>query len=96
MSVYELILLLGEKSNQKEKALGVISEVLKEGSGKVVSERSLGLRDLAYPIDKQVKGEYYLIEMEAQAQTIKPLNQKLRLSGSVLRYLIVKRGERES
>lgn len=77
----------------REAILSTLSGLIAQGKGKIAKENALGVRELAYPIDKQNKAEYYLVEFEAEAEILKNLDQKLRLSESVIRHLLVKKGK---
>ena len=48
-----------------------------------------GMRDLAYPIQKQGKGFYNLVQYEASAGTSEELERLMRLSDEVMRCMTV-------
>lgn len=52
-----------------------------------------GRRRLAYEIDKQREGYYVLFDAAIDAKNITELERNLRLSTSVLRYLLVRKDE---
>jgi small subunit ribosomal protein S6 len=49
-----------------------------------------GRRKLAYLIDKQREGYYVLFEAEIEPKALPELERNLKLSTSILRYLIVR------
>jgi small subunit ribosomal protein S6 len=61
-----------------------------DGLGAVNRIDRWGRRRLAYEIDKQREGYYVLFEAEIDAAHLNELEQNLRLSPSVLRYLVVR------
>lgn len=93
MPTYEMMVLLREglEKKDKEAILATISQTIGEGKGKIIKEDPLGKKTLTYPIEKETEADYYLFEIETLQDTFSPLNQKLRLSDAVLRYLIVKK-----
>lgn len=60
-----------------------------------------GMRDLAYPIQKQRRGYYIVIEYTAGGDAVKELERTMRIADEVLRFVsvrveAVKRKERPS
>ena len=49
-----------------------------------------GLRDLAYPIEKQSKGFYSLLRYRSTVRAVEELERTMKLSDGVLRYLTVR------
>ena len=61
-----------------------------EGQGATVTHfEEWGIRDLAYPIEKQGKGFYNLIQYQASAGTSEELERLMRLSDEVMRCMTV-------
>ena len=72
-----------------------VGEVLKglcEKAGlKVVKIEELGKIKLAYPIDRQRFGVYFLLFLEGDGSEITKLDQNFRLSEQVMRHLVIAR-----
>jgi small subunit ribosomal protein S6 len=49
-----------------------------------------GIRDLAYPIQKQFKGFYALLRYRSTVGAVEELERTMKLSDGVLRYLTVR------
>jgi small subunit ribosomal protein S6 len=49
-----------------------------------------GTRELAYPIQKQTRGFYVLLQYRGQPGVVKELERNLRISDDVLRYVSVR------
>ena len=61
-----------------------------EGQGATVTHfEEWGMRDLAYPIQKQNRGLYNLVQYEASAGTSDELERVMRLSDEVIRCMTV-------
>lgn len=58
--------------------------------GQVTKINRWGRRKLAYEIDKQRDGYYVQMDAEIEARNLPELERNLKLSASILRYLIVK------
>lgn len=63
--------------------------VLTSQGAEITHFEEWGLRDLAYPIQKQAKGYYNLIQFRASAGTTDELERVMRLSDEVMRCLTV-------
>ncbi|MBL8116262.1 MAG: 30S ribosomal protein S6 [Anaerolineae bacterium] len=61
-----------------------------EERGQVTKIDRWGRRKLAYEIDKQRDGFYVLMNAEIDPQNLPELERNLRLSPSVLRYLLIR------
>lgn len=61
-----------------------------EGQGATVTHfEEWGMRDLAYPIEKQNRGFYNLVQYQASAGTSDELERVMRLSDEVIRCMTV-------
>ena len=64
--------------------------VIKENGGVVAKTEDWGLRDLAYKIDKNRKGYYTLLAIDAPATAVIEMERLMRLDENVLRHLTTK------
>ena len=63
--------------------------------GKVTKRENWGLRNLAYKIQKNRKGYYMLMNIDAPADAIIEMERLMRLDENLIRYLTVKVEELE-
>ncbi|MEQ8677445.1 MAG: 30S ribosomal protein S6 [Aggregatilineales bacterium] len=90
---YELSLVIRVDSNEE-----VMNDVVTEVKGWVeVDESSAvtkidrwGRRKLAYEIDRQRDGYYVIMQAEIEPTSIDELERNLKLSNSILRYLLIR------
>jgi small subunit ribosomal protein S6 len=73
-----------------EKLAETFTAVLAELGGKVVKKEYWGLRALAYKIQKNRKGHYIYMCLDAPAAAIKELDRKYRLNEDVIRFLTIR------
>lgn len=59
-------------------------------SGEVDEIHDWGLRELAYPIEKQTRGNYILAQYKAGSEVVNELERTMKLSDEVLRYVSVR------
>lgn len=93
MTNYEIMFIV--KSTLDDAAQKSIAKetqsLIADNKGKVIEFKEMGRKKLAYPINKEVSGFYYLMNVEANAETIKEFDRKLRINENILRHLILKK-----
>ena len=67
-----------------------LSGFLTENGAKIGKTEYWGLRNLAYPINKQRKGHYSLLNIDGPADAIQELERRLRISDDVMRYMTIR------
>ncbi len=77
----------GEKIAALNDAIGKLIE--KEG-GTIVRMDDIGMRTLAYPINKRTEGYYVLFEIDGTGQEILELERRMRVNDLIMRYLTVR------
>lgn len=88
---YELVYVLNPQIGEEkiEAAKQRIEDLIAE-HGEVVETDVWGQKRLAYEIEDQTEGFYVLVNFKSQADFPKELERVLKISDSVMRYLIVK------
>ena len=66
------------------------ASVIENNGGKVSKHENWGLRTLAYKINKNRKGYYMLMNIDAPAPAVVEMERLMRLDENLLRYLTVK------
>lgn len=92
MAFYEHVLISRPDISpaQVETQIEQITELLKEKGAKIGKNEYWGLRNLAYPINKQRKGHYSLLNIDGPAEAIQELERQHRISDDVMRYMTIK------
>ncbi|MDL2266876.1 30S ribosomal protein S6 [Desulfovibrio sp. OttesenSCG-928-G15] len=95
MRQFETLLLLSpELSTDARTALvdGFKAIIEREG-GKMLLEDVWGMRDLAYPVQKQMRGFYVRLEYAAPGALVKELERNIRIAEGVFKFITVKLAE---
>ncbi len=97
MHQYEIALVLDATIEDEARAdlLEKIKDLIVRFEGKVTDVEEWGKRKLAYKIQKMPEGYYYFIQIEAPGTMPDEMEQRLRITDHVLRYLIVRKDEEE-
>jgi small subunit ribosomal protein S6 len=62
-----------------------------EGLGAEITDvQEWGLRELAYPIQKQTRGTYVLLQYRCKPDVVKELERNLKIADEVLRFVSVR------
>jgi small subunit ribosomal protein S6 len=73
-----------------QKLNDAVGKLIKKEGGEVVRMDDIGLRNLAYPIQKKNEGHYVLFEIEGSGQEIAELERRMRVNDMILRYITVR------
>ena len=92
MSFYENTLVAKQDLPKPEldKIKEKYADLINKNSGKVVKIEEWGLLNLARKIKRYNKGFYIHYKFEGNKQTVDEINKKIKIDGSIIRYLIVK------
>lgn len=91
MSLYESVFIARPNlsSTQVDKLSERFVEIIKDNGGKVEKIESWGLRTLAYPIKKNKKGHYVLLNIDAPAAALSEMERNMRINEDVIRHMSV-------
>ena len=92
MRKYEIMYILRanlDEEGRKAEMENLAALLEKMGAKVEKTDESFGLRDLAYPIDDEVKGYYVVLKVSAEQEALNEFNRKVRHNASVLRFLVV-------
>ena len=88
---YETIYVV--KSSLSEATAGAIhqkvDQVIQKFEGKVRTREDWGLREMAYPIDKQTHGKYSVVVYNGKGGVVDEIERHFKISDDVIRFLTV-------
>lgn len=91
MVLYECVIIARQDLSQSQ--VDAITEncvrIISDFNGKVEKQEYCNLRTLAYPIRKNKKGHYVLLNVAVSPAGMKEVERQLRLNEDVLRYLTI-------
>lgn len=92
MNKYEIMFIVKSDMEVAEinKTADALKKVLEDNKAKIVEEKQMGQRDLAYEISKFKTGYYFLYVVEADATAVEEFNRVVGINENVLRHLVVK------
>ncbi|MEQ9115595.1 MAG: 30S ribosomal protein S6 [Rickettsiales bacterium] len=92
MALYECTFIVRQDATTQEveKITSNLSNVITEKSGKIHKSENWGLRSLAYEIKRNKKGHYIMLQIEANNDSMKEMERRMKLTEDVIRHLTIK------
>lgn len=91
MNKYETIILLKKELSNEQ-----IKEILNKvqnyitNNGNITKAENLGLKKLAYEIQKNKEAHYYLIKFESNPKTIYELERIYRITDGIIKFIVIR------
>ena len=73
------------------KVLANMKKILEDMNAKIVSEKNMGRRELAYEVNTFKNGSYFLITLEGEPKAVKEFDRVANISEDVIRHLVVRK-----
>ena len=91
-NVYEGMFILDSNRYAKDAAgvAGTVTEIVEKNGGELLASRLWSEQKLAYPINGQRKGAYWLTYFKLDSTRLTDLNRAARLNDNVLRSMVIK------
>lgn len=93
MNKYEIMFIVKpdlEETSIKNEAES-LKKVLTNLEAKIVEEKTMGQRELAYEIKKYKNGYYFLFVVEGSHEAIKEFDRLAGINENILRHLIIRK-----
>ena len=92
MAFYESVVITRPEltESQVESLTNELISIINTENGKVHSTESWGLRNLAYKINKNKKGHYFLINIDCNPSAIFEYERQMRINEDIIRFLTIK------
>ncbi len=92
MRKFETLLLLSPEltSEVREGLVATFSGIIEREGGKEVIVDVWGMRDLAYPVQKHMRGYYVRLEYLAPPTAIAELERNIRITDGIYKFVTVK------
>lgn len=98
MAFYESVIIARQDATpqQVEALTEQLTGIIAAQGGKVTKTESWGLRTLTYKMNKNRKGHYVLLNLDAPAQAVHEMERNMRINEDVLRFMTVRVDELEA
>lgn len=95
MREFETLLLLSPElsAENRDGLLTGFCSVIQRDGGKVIDVEHWGMRDLAYPVNKQMRGYYARLVYAGPPELVAELERNIRIADGVYKFLTVRLNE---
>ena len=92
MKKYEIMFIVKPTLDEAsiKKVFEDTKKMLTDNNAKILEEKEMGQRDLAYEIKKHKTGYYFLLVVEAPVEAINEFNRIANISSDIIRSLVTK------
>ena len=70
--------------------LAEIAEIITSNGGEIIARDDMGMRKLAYPIDKNARGYYHVFYYTIDPAAIMEIERRFRINEELLRFVTMK------
>jgi len=92
MTCYETLFVVKPTLTDEETAAQIakIKDILTKEGAELIATDDMGMRKLAYPVEKNDRGYYTVLFYKAEGTLINELERNLKISEDVIKFLTVK------
>jgi len=92
MTCYETLFVVKPTLTEEEIAAQItkVKDVLAKEGAELVATNEMGMRKLAYQVEKHNRGYYTVLFYKAEGTTIEELERNLRINEDIIKFLSVK------
>ena len=92
MRKYETLLLLSPELSMENKKTLIenLVAIIEREQGLMLAVDDWGTKDLAYPVKKQIRGQYVRLEFASPGTTVAELERNVRITDGIFKFVTVK------
>ena len=92
MNKYEMTIVVRTDIDEKEikKTADDMKKVLVDAKAKILEEKDLGAKELAYEINKMKTGRYFFYTVETNSKTVDEFDRLARINENIIRHLTIR------
>ena len=95
MNKYEIMFIVRADIDEKTQndTVKAFEKVLTNMKAKITNSKDMGQKKLAYPINNQLRGNYYVLNVDATAEAVKEFDRKAKIDENILRHIVIREEE---
>lgn len=92
MRHYENLVIVKPTLTEEEikNTLALVEEVITSNGGEIIGRDAMGMKKLAYPIEKNVRGYFYVMYYTVAPSAISEIERRFRINEEILRFVTMK------
>jgi len=97
MNCYETLFVIKPTLTEQEIAAQItkIKDVLAKEGGELVATDDMGMKKLAYPVEKQLRGYYTVLYYKVNGASIAEIERNLKINEDIIKFLTIKYGSKK-
>jgi len=95
MNKYEIMFIVKTTIEEEavKKVIADSKKIITDLKGEILEEKDMGQRKLAYPINKEINGFYYVMQVNANGEIVAEFDRKSKINENIIRHLVIKLDE---
>jgi small subunit ribosomal protein S6 len=92
MRHYENLVIVKPTLTEEEikNTLTLVEEVITSNGGEIIARDAMGMKKLAYPIEKNMRGYFYVMYYTVAPSAITEIERRFRINEEILRFVTMK------
>ena len=92
MRHYENLVIVKPTLTEEEikNTLALVEEVITSNGGEIIGRDAMGMKKLAYPIEKNARGYFYVMYYTVAPSAISEIERRFRINEEILRFVTMK------
>lgn len=92
MRKFETLLLLSPElsAENREGVITALTAIIEREKGAVLTVDNWGMRDLAYPVRKLMRGFYVRLEYQGPSELVAELERNIRITDGIFKFVTVR------
>lgn len=97
MNCYETLFVVKATLTEQEIVAQItkIKDVIAKEGGELVATNDMGIKKLAYPVEKQLRGYYTVLYYKANGASIAEIERNLKINEDIIKFLTIKYGTKK-
>lgn len=92
MRHYENLVIVKPTLTEEEikNTLAIVEEFITSNGGEIIARDPMGMKKLAYPIEKNARGYFYVMYYKIAPSAISEIERRFRINEEILRFVTMK------
>jgi len=92
MRHYENLVIVKPTLTEEEikSTIAQVEEIITKNGGEIIARDAMGMKKLAYPIDKNARGYFHVMYYKVAPSAINEIERRFRINEEILRFTTVK------
>ena len=92
MRHYENLVIVKPTLTEEEikNTLAIVEEFITSNGGEIIARDPMGMKKLAYPIEKNARGYFYVLYYKVAPSAISEIERRFRINEEILRFVTMK------